>query len=80
MEEPKRVLCDVTTTEPLLLYFIVGTARQFFHAHPELCQPAVAPGLLVIGFNPGFGSGNESLLASWKGDLQFLLEVWMRAD
>jgi len=58
-----------------------GTSTDFFRKHrPELLpgggggSPA-PPGdaiTVVVGFNPGFGSGNAPLVASWTKDLLFL--------
>ena len=46
-----------------------GTAVEFFLKRKDVL---VGGKTMVIGFNPGFGSGSEDLLRSWCADLRFL--------
>ena len=54
-----------------------GTSTEFFqNYHPELL-PGSGSGdsvTVLMGFNPGFGSGNAPLVASWTKDLLFLAQ------
>jgi len=50
-----------------------GTATAFFKENPTLLESGVAT--VVVGFNPGFGSGNAPIVASWTKDLLSLADT-----
>ena len=55
-------------------HFFQGTACAFFKSHPELLSDDNQNQLVLIGFNPGFGSGCKDLLESWLTDLKFIAD------
>mmetsp|Transcript_15551 Transcript_15551/g.25454 ORF Transcript_15551/g.25454 Transcript_15551/m.25454 type:complete len:369 (+) Transcript_15551:119-1225(+) len=53
-----------------------GTAREFLQLRPDLINGSGKNGsqTVLVGYNPGFGSGCETLLKSWLGDLAFICQ------
>ena len=70
----KGVVSPQVTTNTTVSH-VKGTSTEFFQRHrPELlpCGSSGNSVTVLMGFNPGFGSGNAPLVASWTNDLLFL--------
>ena len=72
---------DNTTTKQYESFRFRGTAGEFLRANPEVVEGTFDPKskadatkdkTVVVCFNPGYGSGDETLLRSWIPDLEYV--------